>query len=84
MLELISLENIVEKSIERSSVKKHISRELFNMLVLPSNRSLVTSKPRIIVENESISKDILLSVQSQGNGIIAKGNRNIKPQKTYF
>lgn len=79
-----SVENIVERSRDNKRRKNPISIVLFKMVNLPSQKSLITSRPKIIIEIERINKDIASSVQSQGKGKIANGKRNSRALNKLF
>lgn len=80
-LVFISLEKIVDKSIDNRSKNIPASNEVFIILNFPSHISFIVSKPIIIVENPKIQRDIDLSLQSHEKGIIHIGKTSIKANK---
>jgi len=83
-LELISFESKVDSIREIKMANEPISKRLFISVAFPSHISLITSIPKIIVENIRITKDIPFSVQSHGNGIMERGRRNSMARNRYF
>jgi hypothetical protein len=84
ILVFISFENIVENRKDKTSKKNPPSIVLFSILVFPSHMSLTSSKPNMNVEKRSINRDIPLSVQSQGKGIMDIGRMKKRIKKRYF
>jgi hypothetical protein len=84
ILLLKSLEKIVDNSKDTNIAKIPPSSTLFKNVTFPSQIHLIISKLIMIVDSPRITRDILLSVQSQGKGIIARGTMNRIKKNRYF
>lgn len=83
-LVFISLEKTVDNRKESRIKRIPPSRTVFTILTRASHINFTNSKPTITVENERITKDIALSDQSQGKGMIENGRQNTRKKRIYF